>query len=513
MAEPFLLISVVIISVIILVIMSFLVVYFGHPDDRNEAKFPKLVVVFGLWLAFASVLIMPYDVAASKSSDGGGIRVDILWQIAYITMAVMVVVVIPFAFFYYEAADDDENSSQVAAAVKGTVLFLVIFVVVLVIFFSFLSTAEIPVTRVAVPGDDSGYVILSSTPFSTNLPSSKKPQCETADGKKWCLITNFIWDIPVTFPIYIVAFISFLGWFFFTIFVGVGLVALPLDFLNEYKSKPQRMDVATYISTKKELGRRAASLLDVGVALQNESRNNANPSRAEKRRQAAALRSFEQNYYLLKRDIEVLKISYELKGGNPVWYFLKLVIAIVGGILSITWFIHILIFILPPVPVHPFLNDVFIGLETDNFPFFGIIAFALWSTYLLWCCVKGNFKLGMRLLFIKVYPMEIGKTLMNAFLANTWIIIICAIPTVQFCVTAFPIYSRQTQADLLFGSQIRYMQFFRYFFANEVFVFVIVILNGLTAIYLAARPKDVAAQIEAKINKVASKNPNGDDDD
>src|SRR5437660_877189 len=31
------------------------------------------------------------------------------------------------------------------------------------------------------------------------------------------------------------------------------------------------------------------------------------------------------------------------------------------------------------------------------------------------CTLTGNFKLGVRLLFIKVYPMEVGNTMSNAF--------------------------------------------------------------------------------------------------
>lgn len=75
----------------------------------------------GLWLAFASVLILPFDVANSRGSgehfrcathtavahscsvSGGGLRVDVMWYIAYVTLAILVTFLIPFAFFYYES--------------------------------------------------------------------------------------------------------------------------------------------------------------------------------------------------------------------------------------------------------------------------------------------------------------------------------------------------------------------------------------------------------------------------
>ena len=50
------------------------------------------------------MLVLPYDVINSR--DNGDVRVDLIWQIIYITVAVMISVVIPFAFFFYESDTD-----------------------------------------------------------------------------------------------------------------------------------------------------------------------------------------------------------------------------------------------------------------------------------------------------------------------------------------------------------------------------------------------------------------------
>ena len=89
----------------------------------------------------------------------------------------------------------------------------------------------------------------------------------------------------------------------------------------------------------------------------------------------------------------------------------QFLLGIIFGCISLSWWIHIAIYILPAKPVHPFLNNFFVAL-TDNvpgFPLFGVLAFALWSFHLLFCVVKGNFRLGVRFLVIKLYPMEIGQ--------------------------------------------------------------------------------------------------------
>jgi hypothetical protein len=67
--EVFLIIVVVAIAILLAFGMCLTLIIFGHPDDKNMAVLPKVVTVFGLWLSFASVLVLPYDVA---NSSGGG---------------------------------------------------------------------------------------------------------------------------------------------------------------------------------------------------------------------------------------------------------------------------------------------------------------------------------------------------------------------------------------------------------------------------------------------------------
>jgi len=229
------------------------------------------------------------------------------------------------------------------------------------------------------------------------------------------------------------------------------------------------MDIKEYISQREALGKRAQYLIDAGLALQrDEASTRHTKTRTQRARERTDLLRFEKAYYFLKQDVELLQACRDLRNTNPLWYIFKLVLGLICIVLSITWIIHIIIFILPPVPYYPFLNNFFIELEqvggaNGGFPLFGVVAFALYGFYLLWCVVKGNFKLGIRIAFWKIYPMEIGKTKMNAFLANTWVLLLCSVPTVQFCVKAFPIYARETSIDMLFGTQIEYMKIFQIF--------------------------------------------------
>ncbi|KAE8950768.1 hypothetical protein PR002_g33172, partial [Phytophthora rubi] len=86
--DLFLLAVVVIIAVALLICNIYILVYFQHDDDKNTAYFPKALVVFGLFFAEATVLLLPLDVANNSTAIGcaegwntacGNINMDLLW--------------------------------------------------------------------------------------------------------------------------------------------------------------------------------------------------------------------------------------------------------------------------------------------------------------------------------------------------------------------------------------------------------------------------------------------------
>jgi len=388
----------------------------------------------------------------------------------------------------------------------------------LIIMYSLIRKVDVDTTRHAIstalvvpippagttpygPSGTRTYPICNDPPTTIGLPS-------TFNMSSLCSTNRFTWTVAVTFPVYVIAFLSFLGWWFFTLFAGVGLIALPLDLINEYRTRPTPMKTSEFFEKKRALGQRATMLVEVGEKIKSDVRKPR--SRGDKLKDRKNLREFEKHYYFLKQDYAILRTAHELKGGNPLVPIVKLVLGVFGIGISLSWIIHICVFILPDHPADQFLNTFFIKLSdvaNGKFPLFGVVAFMIWSLYLIWAVVKGNFKLGVRFVFWKIFPMEINNTLMNAFLANTWVILLCSIPTVQFCVKAFPVYARETSVNMLFGTQAEHLEFFKYFWMSNFFIYVIVILSGLTLIWLLVSPQDKSAKIEAILDKMAKEDP------
>ena len=45
----------------------------------------------------------------------------------------------------------------------------------------------------------------------------------------------------MSFPVYVIGIMTFLGWFLLVFFLGTGLVAFPFDLINAFRFRPRPM--------------------------------------------------------------------------------------------------------------------------------------------------------------------------------------------------------------------------------------------------------------------------------
>jgi len=67
--------------------------------------------------------------------------------------------------------------------------------------------------------------------------------------------------VPLSFASYLIAVFSFLGSIFFTIFFGIGLAALPLDWINIFRKRPKVMNKAQLVVFRQKFAKRSGELL------------------------------------------------------------------------------------------------------------------------------------------------------------------------------------------------------------------------------------------------------------
>lgn len=473
----------VVIAIIVLLIVAmnvYILVYFQNEEDKNTAIFPKVVVVFTFTIIFIAILLMPLEVANRNLPPYGGIPTNILNQVIYIIM-VCLAFIVPFAFFYYEAEDPSVkgNGKQIKAAVKWDLCWAICFFIPVFALWFWIGFVEVPLYKVY-----SGLI-----PWS--LDDSTGPTDSTMTGTMRHVFITY----RISFALFLISMICLVGTFFLVFFGGIGIAALPLDLINAYRKRAKRMKVEDYAAKKLIIGQRSGMLLAKGKELQKKIQRSGG-SRPNNRRDQREYNKFRAGVFMMEQEFKRLERAYG-KGRGPVilqiiWEYVQLVLGFVTIIISISWLIHVILFMAPVrQPIHNFLNAFFIELDSV-FNLFGTIAYAIFSFYLLWCVIKGCFKFGVRVpMLFSIHPMKVGETLMNAFLFNAFVLLLSTLGIVKFCATAFSAYNKYTYIDIIFNVGVNNLKYIKYFWLY--YYWAMIALAILTAIYLFVNPSDKKA--------------------
>ncbi|KAG6771670.1 hypothetical protein POTOM_023052 [Populus tomentosa] len=506
-----LIIVAVVVCIIVLMFNVYLLVNYQHPDDKNQAYFPKFVVVFGLSIAAISILMLPADVANRQACRhaiyNGACNLTLpmkdLWIAVYIVDAVLVFFIIPFAMFYYEGDQDKSVAKRIKSALLWVITTAIVCGLVLGILYGVIGKVDFTVRHLS----STTTTFPSTWDFSGSQPciGSGSHQCSAylanASSEK-------TWTMRATFPEYVVALATIVGSVLFAcpfmisskinglkrvgawvkIFGGVGIACLPLGLIFSFIRRPKAVITRSqYIKEATELGKKARELKKAADALHQEERSGSKGRKWRKN-----VKSVEKELLQLEEDVKLLEEMYpQGEKAETAWaltilgYLAKLVLGILGLIVSVAWVAHIIIYLLVDPPLSPFLNEVFIKLD-DIWGLLGTVAFAFFCFYLLLAVIAGAMMLGLRLVFITIHPMKWGATLMNSFLFNVGLILLCSISVIQFCATAFGYYAQATAAQEIFGHTLQSLRGIKYLYKYNVFQISFVVLAGLTFVYYAA---------------------------
>eukprot|EP00927_Polykrikos_kofoidii_P085490 TRINITY_DN9316_c1_g1_i1.p1 TRINITY_DN9316_c1_g1~~TRINITY_DN9316_c1_g1_i1.p1 ORF type:complete len:527 (+),score=81.84 TRINITY_DN9316_c1_g1_i1:163-1743(+) len=461
--------------------------YYQETEGSRFARsiFCKVIIVVSMTLAWVVNLLLPIDV---RNSRGGSGMLDMVtfWVATFITLAVFAVLVVPGAMFYHEVEGDDlvkRKRNHVLCNLGLTVFFSVC---AIAISYPFLANASLPVTEYSC-GD--GFWLDDDAAPATNA----LPACSQSESS--------VIKIKVSFDIYIIACLCFIGWFFLVVFGGIGLSAVPLELIIAFIDRPSPISEGKYKQHRQLLGKAARLLLSRAEELQavdtEVSAKTGWRSRGPKRKLRNDYNEWKRDVHTLEDQNEALKVAKFHRGENPAVSIMKLFLGIFCAILSFLWILHILLYIVSKQltpdnkPVTIFLNALLSVLESTGFYPIPVSVFAVFTLYLLLCVVRGCLKFGMRVFFLfSIHPMRRQSTPLNSILFNVEMVLISSAAVVQFAQQAFADYARLTDADVIFAAQIKYMSFYRFFFQNNIFIYLLLAWFLVSLIYLLVRPRD-----------------------
>ncbi|CBJ30937.1 conserved unknown protein [Ectocarpus siliculosus] len=446
------------------------------------------------------------------------------WYIVFMLIFIFALFIIPYTIFFYEEDDSlaltgrNDCKKALCSATKYMVGVVVIVALVSGILFVVLGQSDVPVRDfefdmpvLLSTGDLGNRIdILQGNGVTEDLTVDRSVVSEAIIDSEDSVV------LQLSFPVFVMALMSFVGWILFVFFGGLGLVGIPIDSIRSFTTRPQRLDRGQVAVLEGGIKRRCDDLVSVGEQLKGVRQDTREAIEGgqlrflERRRrnnnEAKEFNQFKQAVSLLEEDYPTLEFCKDyFQKFNPVKPFAWLLFGILASIIALVWIIHMVIFMIIQPSITPFLNDYFLWFD-KWFPLFGVLSVAVFSFYLLAACVKGCFKFGLRLVWFTLHPMKPNGTYMNSFLFNCGIIFMCGTPVIQFTVQAFSAYLRNTDVTNFFNVQVRYVRFFRYFFENNVFIIALLILTVFSGIYLSCRPVDspVSAQnIQETLRKSA----------
>eukprot|EP00922_Rhytidocystis_sp_ex-Travisia-forbesii_P003854 GHVS01005578.1.p1 GENE.GHVS01005578.1~~GHVS01005578.1.p1 ORF type:complete len:545 (-),score=63.43 GHVS01005578.1:82-1716(-) len=510
-----LIVFLVVIMIIAFIVDLKLLFYFEHIDDGtlNKQILAKLAILLGLQLGWIMIILLPVDVYNEHPpgmADGvtGDLNMQLFWQIIWWFVALYLVVFLPFSSFYYEADDDPRlsRSPPWRKALCYTIFSFVIVGVIVGVIYIFVKTATITVTEVMCNSWD---LPAADIPPGAGQGAEKVNQtCHAISVNP--KITSQKLTMPIGFSTYLIGIMAFVGWWFFVLFGGIGLTAIPLDLIVGFVDRPRPIDLSVFSDRKKFLGEKARALKFVGESLKQQEELLLSPatssSRWQTRKQKQLLKSdlnkFRQAVFVLDKEYTNLNISLKERGENPFYSYLKLLLGLISGVITILWIIHIIVYMIIPTVASitvdkntnawmRFLDGLLEVIRESTAGMIALFVYAIFVVYLLLCVMKGCFKFGMRVFCcFPIHPMKKDQTHLNSFLFNVAMILVSASAVVQFSQQAFRGYASHTAATWIFEIQLHVISFFGVFFKYNVFIYLLLLWALITAIYLCIKPRD-----------------------
>ncbi|KAF4685855.1 hypothetical protein FOZ60_005963 [Perkinsus olseni] len=303
-------------------------VHFQMPEDEGfkNSWICKIALILSLTLSGAITMLLPIDV--KNTAENGGLNMEIVWPAAFILMVVFALVVNPLAMLLYETEGDvamNPRRRLRAMLIQGTILTLGL-------------VAIIGVT----------YLLLSkaSVPCNSVDQKAEKPTPGICKDN-----LNGTFRTRTAFHIYIIAVVSFIGWFLFAIFGGCGIAAIPYMLMRaSMRRPPSAIRDADYRNHRDVLARAASSLQVRSEKLKREETKLDTLREFTKKRKEASLK---RDFNKFKADVHMLEDAFShahsavnrSRGENSGLIRVgKLALGIISMILSMLWLLHVVLF-------------------------------------------------------------------------------------------------------------------------------------------------------------------------
>ena len=521
--DPFIVVGIAIMAFLALLANTYLIINLLNPKDKNNSYFSRFIILFSFELSWLSVLFLPVD-SANNAGDPdcdewavsgavycGGVDTYMVWKSLFMAICFIYVFIIPLVTAISNFVPQTElvrpavdllsdvkyeKPPNVCFEATKTLLLNIILGILLsggcVALYFYYAATNIPVSEHVISLNDMELINVSS--YNIPYPLIHLHNITIRDIDNHSIEDNHI-IYDVDFPIYVMGFMGWLGWWIFSIFVGVGIAALPFDLICAYIYRPIVLPPAEIAEKEIALKKNLLELQDIAKMLKQERKEFTTVANSTKLKQQRALSDrlemnrLTQCVYFIEQEAEELRGYKEIHHNyNPILPYVHLAVGLLITLVSAAWICQLVLYIIVYPSVTDFLNTYFIWFDSW-FPMFGVISYAIFAMYLLACVVKGCFKMCLYIPFVKLRPVSFGGTYLDSLLFNTSVILFCTIPLVHLCTEAFNIYTLYSDVYFIFQVEVYYLTFYSIFLQYNVFPCIIVFTAIVSTLHLIRTPR------------------------
>ncbi|KAK8827382.1 hypothetical protein WA538_003345 [Blastocystis sp. DL] len=539
MIDITLLILLILFPVFTIIIGCRLVSYYLSDDFSKGFYWGKFVFILCITVTVSAICFFPLDVANAGASidcttgdkQCGGFNFTAIWYSLFGIIVVLMVVVLPFTIFFYETMDIEQPPlcKRLQTAFGYTITVVVVVAALTWIFCMIVNKAYIAITEFEVTAANSFLVSESEVP-SLIIPDAMTVMNATVLSTEEMRAADSIFGTAATLEIKVTWFVRMLtlfcvvGWLFFVVFAGIGVIGLPYKLIHGFLNRPTYMPKDRFDQEKKILGQRIQALIAQGESITRmmESAKTIDVGWREKRRLKKESKKAAEEYRNACKELDTDYLTLRAqhlnyKDNNPLLPVFSLLLGILAVIASLLWLLQLALYVFPRqlagYAVAPFLNSLFSRLAR-LFPILAAALLLALALYFMFCTTQGAFSFGLKLLLLDVHPMEPHDTLITSLVFNGGLMLLTVLPLLQFCVKAFGDYAAEAEVvDILrgciFGVQMEYLRFVSWLFQNNFFMWLMLAFIFLSAIYYSCRRTDKERKMKKTIQKLKEEDQHG----
>ena len=494
-----LIIIAILIPFLIVALSYYLLVYFQHPADKNEYKVPKGVLVAGLSLVMIGLMLVPFDVGNEaevfgcltlvKDNCANISKVLLGWQLLFIFVVLFSMFIIPWTVYYYENITPEKkpNFKEILLGSSFHIVYIVLVFVLIGVLYYFLRFFDLFQKNF----DDFTNNNFSPCPSNNcNLPIS------FPDTTNFVLPKDISTRISVSFLVFFPAFFSFVSSFMFSIYLGIGLVCLPLDLLYCLLYKPRYLPKDSYLRLKQDIGYNTEELLEMGRNLQEKINAQKKSNFIIYLYQRIQRRRMINQFKLLVLDLEDhyndIKCCHDKWNSyNPIFTYFKAICGVFCAIISFLWCLQILFSRVAAIYGRlsgfqsVYFLDKFFALTSKqtSVGFFGTIFVSIFMFYLAFAVLKGHERMSSQFVILDSNIIKYGETYISSLLSYLSVMLTCFPALISFIAVTLQNYIAQTSLNFLFNGQIHNLLFFNYFFNYNLFLILVLISVSVSFVY------------------------------